>query len=158
MSSNAEWAVVRPMTAADLGRVMEIAGSLKEAPAWPLAAWEKALEPESAPRRVCLVAEDRVRGEAAGFAVASLLGEQAELESIGVAAESQRRGLGRLLFGALAAQLKAAWAGEVILEVRDSNRAARGLYRSLGFVESGRRRRYYHDPEEDAVLMALRLG
>ena len=158
MKLNGERAGVRPMTAADLGRVLQIAGSLKEAPAWPAAAWEKALEPESAPRRVCLVAEDRVGEAVVGFAVACVVGEQAELESIGVAGESQRRGVARLLFGALAAELKAAGAREVILEVRDSNRAARGLYLSLGFAETGRRRRYYHDPEEDAVLMALRRG
>ena len=39
------------------------------------------------------------------------------------------------------------------LEVRDSNAAARMLYRQLGFAEEGRRSAYYRDPEEDALLL-----
>jgi ribosomal-protein-alanine N-acetyltransferase len=48
-----------------------------------------------------------------------------------------------------------AWAME--LEVRASSEAARGLYRALGFVEQGRRRGYYREPVEDAVLMGVGL-
>ena len=40
------------------------------------------------------------------------------------------------------------------LEVREDNRAAQGFYRGLGFCEAGRRRGYYRDTGEDAVLMA----
>jgi ribosomal-protein-alanine N-acetyltransferase len=47
---------------------------------------------------------------------------------------------------------------EVLLEVRRSNVAAQGFYRSVGFVEEGRRPGYYADPIEDAVLMRLRLN
>ena len=43
------------------------------------------------------------------------------------------------------------------LEVRVSNAAARGLYRTLGFRLVGLRRGYYKSPIEDALLMALRL-
>ena len=48
-------------------------------------------------------------------------------------------------------------AKDLILEVRTSNGAAQGLYRAGGFVECGRRLRYYADPEEDAVLMRMGL-
>jgi ribosomal-protein-alanine N-acetyltransferase len=44
------------------------------------------------------------------------------------------------------------------LEVRVSGRAARGLYEKFGFVESGRRKDYYTDPAEDAIVMSLRLA
>jgi ribosomal protein S18 acetylase RimI-like enzyme len=98
-----------------------------------------------------------VAGPIAGFAIATLLPPQAELETIAVALKSQRRGVGRQLFAALAAELQRAQILEVILEARVSNRAALGLYRSLGFRESGRRVRYYSDPIEDAVLMELRI-
>ena len=47
--------------------------------------------------------------------------------------------------------------GEVLLEVRASNQRALDFYRSLGWEETGRRPRYYADPEEDAVLMGLKL-
>jgi len=146
---------IRPMAAEDLARVMEIAQSLKNAPHWPLAAYRAALDPLSLPRRVARVAEEA--GAVVGFAVAVLLPPQVELEMIGVAAESQRRGLARQLFAALAEEFGRARMTEVILEVRASNRPALGLYGSLGFKESGRRRRYYADPVEDAVLMNLAI-
>ena len=92
-----------------------------------------------------------------GFAVARLLPPQAELETIAVAPESQRQGLGRQIFHALAAELKAAGARELLLEVRASNRPALAFYRSLGFVQTGLRPGYYADPTEDAVLMGLQL-
>jgi ribosomal-protein-alanine N-acetyltransferase len=47
---------------------------------------------------------------------------------------------------------------EVILEARASNQPALRLYRALGFVETGRRPRYYADPIEDAVLLRLQLA
>ena len=83
---------------------------------------------------------------------------QAELESIAVAPESQRRGLGQSLFHALAAELKAAGVGEFALEVRASNQPALAFYQSLGFAKAGLRPGYYADPIEDAVLMSLALA
>jgi ribosomal-protein-alanine N-acetyltransferase len=92
-----------------------------------------------------------------GFLVASLLPPQAELEIIAVDPRFQRRGLGRKLFEELSHKLHMAGVREVVLEVRASNQAALELYRVLGFVETGRRRRYYADPQEDAVLLRLQL-
>jgi ribosomal-protein-alanine N-acetyltransferase len=92
-----------------------------------------------------------------GFLIASLLPPQAELETIAVAAEGQRRGVGENLFWAMVDDLKAEGASEAMLEVRASNLRAIGFYRVLGWSETGRRPRYYADPEEDAVLMGLRL-
>jgi ribosomal-protein-alanine acetyltransferase len=144
------------MARAELDRVIEIAQSLNEAPHWPLAVYLTAVDENSAPRRVSLVAEDPETG-VTGFAVACLVGPQAELETIAVAAESQRRGVARRLLTAMAVELKQTQIREVTLEVRASNHPARALYRSLGFVEIGRRPRYYVDPVEDAVLLSLGL-
>jgi ribosomal-protein-alanine N-acetyltransferase len=93
-----------------------------------------------------------------GFTVASLMPPQAELESISVAAGSQRRGLGRMLFDALLSELRAAGVLEIALEVRASNDAAVAFYRRAGFGQTGTRRAYYADPIEDAVLMRLDLS
>jgi ribosomal-protein-alanine N-acetyltransferase len=148
------------MTAADLDRVIEIAQNLKQAPHWPRSVYLAALDRLAVPRRIALVAEAMGTGAVAGFAVACLLVGtaplEAELETIAVAANFQRRGVARQLFQALAGELRSAKATAVILEVRTSNTAAQALYRSLGFVEAGRRPRYYADPVEDAVLMRLR--
>jgi ribosomal-protein-alanine N-acetyltransferase len=148
---------IRELALADLDRVMGIARSLKEAPHWPRGAFVDALNPQARPPRIALAAEDP-DGEVVGFSVAVLVEPQAELEVIAVAAEAQRRGIARLLFSELSAQLKKMQITEVLLEGRASNTAALALYRSLGFVESGRRLRYYAEPQEDAVLMHLVIG
>jgi ribosomal-protein-alanine N-acetyltransferase len=134
----------------DVARVMEIAAGLEGAPQWPETAYAAALEPVGL-RRIALVA---LGAEGvAGFAVASVVGAEAELESIGVDAASQRRGLGTRLLEALAGELLGAGAEELFLEVRAGNERALGLYRRTGFVETGRRMGYYAEPKEDAVLM-----
>jgi ribosomal-protein-alanine N-acetyltransferase len=156
--TNAEDARIRPMGAEDLLRVIEIERELKDAPQWSRKAWEDAVDPQAARRRIAIVAEEPETGTVQGFAAASLAGLEAELESIGVAPEWQRRGLARRIFGMLADELRRAGVQEVFLEVRVSNRAAIGAYRAFGFEPSGRRPRYYAEPEEDAVLMLLRLG
>ncbi len=146
------------MTASDLDRVLAIAENLPQAPHWAKAAYLNAINPESTPRRIALVAASSQSGSIVGYAVASLLPPQAELESIAVAQESQRLGLGESLFQALAAKLKAAGVGELRLEVRASNRPALAFYRALGFAQTGLRPGYYADPMEDAVLLALQLS
>jgi len=158
MNSRATEVRIRRMSAADLERVMEIAESLRDAPRWPVSAYWAALDPLNTPRRIALVAEEPETDAVAGFAVASLLAPQAELESIAVAAKWQRRGVGGRLLKAMVEKLLTEQVTEVILEVRASNRAALGFYQAQGFKETERRPRYYADPQEDAVLMGLRVG
>ena len=50
---------------------------------------------------------------------------------------------------------RARGAKAVFLEVRESNQAARALYEKWAFLESGRRRRYYQEPDEDAILYRI---
>jgi len=159
---------VRPMEAGDIPRVMAIAASLPHAPHWPVSAYCAALNPKSEPRRVALVAEAEVpeapkaeeldSGAVVGFVVASLVAGDAELESIAVAAEAQRCGLGGQLLEHLLAALREVQVDRVNLEVRASNGPALALYRRYGFRETGVRVGYYVDPVEDAVMMGLDLG
>jgi len=148
---------IRSMMAADLDRVVEIAAALDDAPQWPRRVYESVLA-SSSPRRIAFVAEDSGTGAVVGFAVAGLVPPEAELETIVVAAGFQRRGVARRLFEAMADDLGRSQVREVLLEVRQSNVAAQGFYRSVGFVEEGRRPGYYADPIEDAVLMRLRFN
>ncbi len=157
MRADFEEARVRPMTAADLERVREIASSLKDAPQWGAGAYRAALDLEVAPRRIALVAEFPGSG-ILGFLMASLVPPEAELETIAVVVEGQRRGVARRLFAGMAAELKAAGVMAVHLEVRASNEAALGFYHAQGFMEAGRRPRYYAGPEEDAILLKKGLG
>jgi ribosomal-protein-alanine N-acetyltransferase len=147
------------MTAADLDRVMEIAESVKGAPRWPREVYLAVLNPEGVPWRVALVATGSESGSQVviGFAVVSLIAPEAELETIAVASEWQRRGVARRLFAELTAELRGAGVVDFHLEVRDSNHPAVGLYTALGFEETGRRPRYYVEPVEDALLLRRHL-
>ncbi len=149
---------IRPMRAADVARVLEIASGLPTAPHWNEQTYLAALEPSSTPRRIAIVAAELTNDEPVGFAVSNLLAPQAELETVAVAAEAQGQGIGRVLLERLFAELRQAGAVEVFLESRTSNLSALGLYRRLGFRETGNRSGYYTDPIEDAVVMSLTIG
>jgi ribosomal-protein-alanine N-acetyltransferase len=148
---------VRPMMPADLNRVLEIAGQLEHAPNWPQPAYEAVFDPER-PRRIACVAESPETKTVIGFAIMLVTPPEAELETIAVAPEFQRQGVAWLIFGALVTLARQSEVIRIVLEVRASNLAAVGFYRSTGFLEDGRRRGYYVDPIEDAVLMSLRVG
>jgi ribosomal-protein-alanine N-acetyltransferase len=66
-------------------------------------------------------------------------------------------GVGRFLLATLLARLRAAGARRAFLEVRPGNVEARRLYAGLGFHEVGRRRGYYVDTGEDALLLEAHL-
>jgi ribosomal-protein-alanine N-acetyltransferase len=87
--------------------------------------------------------------------IARTLDEEWEIENIAINDSARRRGLGSRLLGALLEMARTQGARRVFLEVRESNPAARALYRKCGLVESGRRPRYYRNPEETAVLYRI---
>jgi ribosomal-protein-alanine N-acetyltransferase len=149
---------IRRMAPADLDRVIELEQSLPQAPRWPRSAYAAALNPDAAPRRIALVAEEAGHGAVQGFAVASLLPPQSELETIAVAAGSQRQGVAHRILMAMVEEFKTARVTEVLAEARASNLAALAFYRAQGFAITGHRPRYYADPIEDAVLLELRLA
>lgn len=157
MSRERDEVEVRPLREADLERAFEIAQSLKAAPDWPRHFYVEALQPESSRRRIALAAADRRSGELIGFTVASLIPPEAELESIAVVAPGQRCGVGRQLLAALVEELQRAGVEALLLEVRASNLAAIRFYESQNFKQIGVRKRYYADPEEDAILMSLQI-
>ena len=149
---------LRRMRFEDVDQVVAIAAGLKDAPHWPQSVYVAALDQASTPRRIALIAENETSGKVAGFVVASIVPPQAELESIAVRPDAQRKGIGSKLVAILVDELKAAAVRETLLEVRASNHAGLAFYGSLGWQPTGRRTRYYADPEEDAILMSLALG
>jgi ribosomal-protein-alanine N-acetyltransferase len=157
MTSEEAGVHIRRMRAEDIDRMAALADSLKQAPHWTRDAYEKTLVPGGTPERIALVAVDSA-SKISGFAIVAVIPPDAELETIVVAAESQRRGIAGLLFQELMAGLAERQILEVTLEVRESNGVARAFYRSLGFVEAGRRRAYYACPQEDALVLRRRLG
>jgi [ribosomal protein S18]-alanine N-acetyltransferase len=149
---------IRPLDAAALSQVLGMVEILDQAPQWSRDEYEKMLRAGSSPLRIALVACDRRSREVVGFAVASLVPPEAELESIAVAETARRRGIGRSLLASLVTRLRTLGIGELHLEVRPSNHPAIAFYLAANFKQTGVRPRYYADPEEDALLMTLRLA
>jgi len=126
-------------------------------PAWSVASFEQAL---AHPGSVSLVARVGQPMATVGFIVGQVAADEAEILSLGVVKDRQRRGTGGALVEAFGRAAGNAGAGRVYLEVGVANVAAVTLYRSLGFEESGRRKGYYQHQDalpEDAVTMALAL-
>lgn len=94
-----------------------------------------------------------------GFVVYSRVLDEACIHNIAIRPAMQGAGLGQLLLTAALARLREAGAARCYLEVRESNMAAIGFYRRLGFESGGVRRNYYTTAagREDAVLMSRQL-
>ena len=90
--------------------------------------------------------------------VALCLGQEWEIENIVVDSALRRRGCAKLLLRELLGLPRPRRCWRVLLEVRESNEAARALYAQWGFQMIGRRKNYYRDPEEDAFLLHFRCN
>lgn len=90
--------------------------------------------------------------EILAYAVLTVIFDEAHLDNIAVCPERRRQGIGRQLIIYMLDYLKHIGIKKITLEVRISNTAAINLYKSLGFVTEGVRKRYYND-QEDALIM-----
>ena len=124
---------------------------------WSIEQYEALFHGPSAGRVALVIQEETLREESKiqGFVIARAVGAEWEIENIAIDGLARRRGLGTRLLGELLDMARAKGVKAVFLEVRASNRAARALYEKWSFTESGRRKRYYKDPEEDAILCQL---
>lgn len=96
-------------------------------------------------------------GFVVGYAIIWTILDQAELGNVAVDPEARQRGIGRMLVRGALRRALARGARECYLEVRQSNATAQRIYRAMGFLPVGVRRRYYAEPIEDAVVMRARL-
>lgn len=90
----------------------------------------------------------------AGFGILHCFGDEAEIFNLAVRPDRRGKGLGRMLLEELCRTADTGGVQNIYLEVRESNAAARGLYAKFGFRNVGRRKKYYDNPREDALLMA----
>jgi ribosomal-protein-alanine N-acetyltransferase len=99
------------------------------------------------------------RGERSviGFIVARCLADEVHVNNMAVRPSFRRQGLGQALLRAVLSWGKERQASQAVLEVRAGNDVAQQLYSACGFAVAGRRRRYYKDPLEDALLMTVSL-
>jgi len=143
---------IEAMHERDLDRVLEIERASFPSP-WQRVHFEHELHGN--PHALSRVL--RVGGRVVGYACLWHLADEMTLNNIAVAPELRREGLGRLLLAWILEEAGCRRCARVILDVRPSNRAARGLYGNFGFVEVGRRKNYYQLEGEDSIVMVRRL-
>jgi [ribosomal protein S18]-alanine N-acetyltransferase len=146
---------IRRATAADVHAVMALEKLAVAAAHWTTEQYRCAFSGEG-PSRVALVVEEETGVR--GFIVGRALGDEWEIENVAVAESVRRRGLGARLLEEFLDRARDQGAKSVFLDVRESNLAARSLYEKRAFVEVSRRKRYYRDPEEDAIVYRLNLN
>ena len=142
----------RSMTPDDLDKVMTIENEVYPQP------WTRGNFCDSlAAGYHCRIVE--LSGEIVGYSVVSTGAGEAHLLNLSIAAQWQRRGLGREMLRFMIGLAREVFVHKIYLEVRPSNLAGRRLYAGAGFVEVATRSGYYPGPlgREDAVIMELAL-
>ena len=114
------------------------------------------LETVQQKQSVCFAAEKA--GHLLGYVLAYHAADEAEIARIAVQKAARRQGAAGKLMQALEHYCEEHKMEKLLLDVRESNEAARSFYTKNGFVEDGIRQGFYVNPSEDAVLMSRQLG
>lgn len=153
---------IRKATADDIRAMVDLATESATAAQWTERQYRDLISPKSEFHRLVIVAEGSPVSDPAtsakgllGFLIARLHPPECELENIVVSRSEQRKGIGRQLLNALKLAASETNCEVVFLEVRESNQTARGFYERVGFEPNGRRKSYYSNPSEDAILYRL---
>jgi ribosomal-protein-alanine N-acetyltransferase len=152
---------LRRATPADLDAIMLLESSTFDSDAWSRSTMAAEL---AGPHGYYLVVDGPIDGPADGVPLAGYAGllapegsGQGDIQTIAVAPEARRRGLGRALMVALLDEARRRAATEVFLEVRADNPNAEALYVSLGFEQIAVRPNYYQPDGVDAHIMRVQL-
>ncbi len=147
---------VRAAEAADIPRLVEIAAHSFTAAQWNQNEYLQLFAQEPQQSRLALVIEETA--EVVGFIVGKQIDHECEIENIAVTGAARRRGLATRLLGEFLELIQKQGGREIWLEVRESNLAARALYEKWAFVEAGRRKAYYQNPAEDALILKFNFS
>lgn len=142
---------VRPMELADVDQVAAVEKLCFPLP-WPPETYRRDLRYHG--NTHYLVVERMTNGrQVVGFCGYWLIDGEVHVSTIGVHPEYRGLGLGEYLLARMLSDAMERDATAATLEVRVSNSAAQCLYAKYGFRVTGRRRRYYRDNHEDALIM-----
>lgn len=155
---------IRCMTGCDLEEIAEIEVAAQLS-LWGIDGYEAELTNEYAIVRVVDASQIQPQNSSglsasvppyriAAFAAARIVMDELHITNIAVRNEARRGGLGGLLLRDLMQCARRRGLRWAVLEVRESNVDARSLYARYGFETTGRRPLYYHNPAEDALIMA----
>lgn len=150
---------IRRALESDLGQLMAIGETAGPAAHWSPQQWTDIFGTESPARLAWIAEENSAENEARGIGLlVAQSSPEWELENIAVLHEFRHRGVGCALLATLLEEARARQAERILLEVRDSNHAAIGLYVRSGFVLLSRRSDYYRSPTEDALILMHPVG
>ena len=142
---------VDPMRAGDLDEVLEIERASFTMP-WSRGAFLYEIEQNRVARCHVVRDDDTILGYLCVWEIA----DEVHVTNVAIHPAHRRQGIARDLLTGLIADARARDLRMVVLEVRPSNHAAIALYESFGFRVTGRRRGYYYDTGEDALVMETR--
>ncbi len=142
-----------PMTLDDLDEVLAVERASFQTP-WSRGAFRYELTENRVARSVVV----RVGRQLTGYVCLWEVGQEIHITNLAVHPSFRRRGIARALLGSILEQARQSGVELVFLEVRPTNVEALSLYESLGFKVIGRRKGYYFDTGEDALVMEARLG
>lgn len=148
---------IRPLTAADLDAVLEIQSSAPEASQWRRDEYSRMISTELAASSALFLWGGENAGQLVAFLITRQISEEVEILNLAVAPAARRRGMGSQLLRHALAAAKRDGARRAFLEVRESNQAAVAFYQRFGFSGAGRRKQYYRDPPEDALILRTNL-
>ena len=145
---NAPEVLIRRMRLSDVDAVAAIEQATFARP-WSRESFRQEMERNKAARYMVALRDGRI----IGYAGAWIILDESHITNIAVAEAERGHGVGRKLTEALMQYISNLGAAYATLEVRVSNERAQSLYKGLGFVSVGKRKRYYEDNGEDAWLM-----
>lgn len=156
--------IVRPMVLEDLEQVVAIDQMSFSLP-WPAHSFRYELLENDVSRlwvAEALPAESEASSsgevpKVIGMIIVWLILDEAHIATIAVHPQYRRLGIGRQILLTALRECATQGAASATLEVRENNHIAIEMYRKFGFVVVGRRKRYYMDTNEDAILMTLEM-
>ncbi|MBD1390500.1 ribosomal protein S18-alanine N-acetyltransferase [Neiella sp. HB171785] len=154
LAENALSAALRPMNSGDVAAVAAIEQQVQFTP-WSATLFADTLRVPRYFGYVLMQAQQLL-----GFYIVEVIADEATLHNIAVSPEHQSKGFGRQLIEHAIGQCLQTGVTRLMLEVRESNTSAIGLYESLGFELDGVRRDYYSAPwgRENGLLMSRPLS
>lgn len=139
---------IRPMTAADIDRVLEIEKLCFPTP-WSMEAFRIEIEENRCARYFVAVYQEEIVGYGGMWVII----DEAHITNIAVHPRFRGQGIGEAIMRSLIEEAVSLGAVRMTLEVRISNKIAQKLYEKLGFQGVGIRKHYYSNNNEDALIM-----
>lgn len=151
-----EGLVVRKLLEHDLPGVVEIENISFTTP-WSEILFFSEIYKQRSIAKVAAIEEACSVQRVVGYVCANYVMDEGHILNLAVHPDFRKKGIAKTLVENILEELKETDCRFLYLEVRASNNVARELYEGFGFSVVGTRKKYYNKPEEDAVVMMLKI-